>query len=393
MEIEPTAESLRGFFTYCPEVFCIADLDGRILVRSEVAARTLGLHSGETAVLADTVHPDDRFAFSAEWAEIVSGSEPARFQCRIRDAEGLYRTFVCSARRSPERGEVYATLSPVPSHAEPPHDATRLPAGSQAANDQTVDAQLRIFRGILDNLPICVWVFNPEGTYTFNDGKGLQTVGLKPGQLVGMNAFKLHALSAETQARFRRALAGEIHHSLSEAYGQWFENWYVPIRDDTGEVAGVAGASLVVTESKRVENELLAKLDLIEKQQAVIRELGTPIIEVWDRVLTLPLMGIVDSRRAAEVMESLLAKIVQSGARYAILDLTGVDTVDTMTANHILQLIRAIRLLGAQGIITGIRPNVAQAMVALGLDLSSIVTLANLREGLKLCMQRMKNAG
>jgi rsbT co-antagonist protein RsbR len=146
---------------------------------------------------------------------------------------------------------------------------------------------------------------------------------------------------------------------------------------------------LDVSESKRKEQELSTQLELIQQQQQIIRELGTPIIQVWDEVLTVPMMGVVDSRRAADLMEDLLAEVVRTRARFAILDLTGVEVLDTATASHILRMVASIRLLGAEGIITGIRPTVAQTMVTLGVDLSTIVTLATLRDGLKLCMKKL----
>lgn len=135
------------------------------------------------------------------------------------------------------------------------------------------------------------------------------------------------------------------------------------------------------------------KVETIEKQARVIHELEAPIIEVWGKVLALPLLGVVDSRRAAGVMDRLLTAIVETQAEFAILDLTGVDVVDTGTANHIWSIIRAARLLGAEGIITGIRPTVATTMVNLGVDLSSVVTRARLRDGLSYCMQRQGKTG
>jgi PAS domain S-box-containing protein len=135
--------------------------------------------------------------------------------------------------------------------------------------------------------------------------------------------------------------------------------------------------------------QLASQLALIDRQREVIRNLETPIIQVWDRVLTVPMMGVVDSGRAARVMDDLLAAVMRDQARFAILDLTGVEIVDTATAAHLLSLINAVRLLGAEGIITGIRPNVAHTVVSLGLDLSSIISKANLREGLAFAIRRM----
>lgn len=106
-------------------------------------------------------------------------------------------------------------------------------------------------------------------------------------------------------------------------------------------------------------------------------------------MLTLPIIGLVDSVRTAEVMDDLLQSVARVRARYAILDMTGVEVVDTQTASHLIGLIRAIRLLGAEGIITGIHPTIAQTIVALGVDLRGIVVRASLREALKYCIAAM----
>jgi len=113
---------------------------------------------------------------------------------------------------------------------------------------------------------------------------------------------------------------------------------------------------------------------------------SVPIVQVWDGVLTVPLMGSLDGQRATEMMERLLAEIVRARARYAILDLTAVAVVDTSTADHLVRIVRAIELLGARAIIAGISPAVAQTMVSLGVDLTRLTTLRNLQEALKACM-------
>lgn len=142
-----------------------------------------------------------------------------------------------------------------------------------------------------------------------------------------------------------------------------------------------------IEQRDQTERELREKLDLIARQEEAIRALSTPIIEVWDGVVTLPLFGTIDSQRAAETMERLLSAITEKGATYAIIDLTGVDVIDTSTADHIGKIVRAAQLLGAQCIVTGIRPAVAQTMVQIGIDLTKLITLSTLREALRLCMR------
>ncbi|MGK3996977.1 PAS domain-containing protein [Sorangium sp. So ce1024] len=251
----------------------------------------------------------------------------------------------------------------------------------------------QLLRAILDHLPIVVCKYDREGVFTFHDGKGTEAVGVKPGQLLGANVLEIYGSEMDASWGMRRALAGEGGREVSDAQGASWETWYIPLHDALGEPNGAISVTLNATDAKLKELELRAKLQLIEKQQKVIRDLSTPIIEVWDKVLTLPMVGVVDSLRLSEVMDNLLSAIVSKDARYAILDLTGVDTVDTETARHLIDMIDAIRLLGAEGIVTGIRSTVAQTMVSLGVDLSGVTTVGNLRAGLKLCMRRMAATG
>jgi rsbT co-antagonist protein RsbR len=152
------------------------------------------------------------------------------------------------------------------------------------------------------------------------------------------------------------------------------------------------GLGIDATERVKGEQELREKLELIERQSATIRSLATPIIQVWDEVLCLPVIGTVDSARTADMMQGLLEAIVREQARYAIVDLTGVEVVDTSTADHLIQLFRAAKVLGVDGILCGIRPAVAQTVVALGLELGSVRTMRSLRDALKWCIRASSQA-
>jgi anti-anti-sigma regulatory factor/PAS domain-containing protein len=243
----------------------------------------------------------------------------------------------------------------------------------------------RILKCLLDHLDIVVWATDEKGTFTFHDGRGAVTAGLQRGALVGKNAGDVYG----DDQIVRRALAGIAGHDRNDAHGVAWEHWAIPVLEDDKAVSGVIGMSLNVTEAHQAKAELEAKLALIQRQQEVIFNLETPVIQVWDHILTLPMVGVVDSRRAARVTDDLLAAVSRTQARFAILDLTGVDIVDTATAGHMLAIINAVRLLGAEGIITGIRPNVAQTMISLGLDLSRVRTLATLRDGLSFAIRSL----
>ena len=121
-------------------------------------------------------------------------------------------------------------------------------------------------------------------------------------------------------------------------------------------------------------------------------ELSTPVLTLWDGVLALPLIGTLDSARTQIVMETLLQRIVETGAAIAIIDITGVPTVDTMTAQHLLKTVTAARLMGAECIISGIRPQIAQTIVHLGVDLGNVQTKASLADAFRLALQRTGRA-
>jgi rsbT co-antagonist protein RsbR len=275
-----------------------------------------------------------------------------------------------------------------------PPGAAPAPRGAaeQGAVAAWPNIEAALYRAIRDSIPAAIWAIDRQGVFIHHEGKGLEAAGVKPGQFLGKNIFEMYAGSDGIEA-IKVAFTGEVGHTVDEQHAAFWETWYIPVRDAQGTVTMVAGVTLDVSAAKRAERELRVKFDLIESQRQMINALSTPIIEVWDKVLTVPMLGVVDSERASKVMTSLLERVAATGARVAILDLTGIETMDTATAVHMLKLIQSIRLLGAEGIITGIRPSVAQTMVALGLDLGSIVTRASLRDGLQFFMTQMREEG
>lgn len=127
---------------------------------------------------------------------------------------------------------------------------------------------------------------------------------------------------------------------------------------------------------------------VISRQQEEMLELSTPVVTLWDGIVALPLIGTLDSARTQIVMESLLQAIVQTNSRFAIIDITGVPTVDTLVAQHLLKTITAARLMGAECILSGIRPQIAQTIVHLGINLQDVITKAKLSDAFKLALER-----
>jgi rsbT co-antagonist protein RsbR len=136
------------------------------------------------------------------------------------------------------------------------------------------------------------------------------------------------------------------------------------------------------------EAYMTAKEELISRQQQELMELSTPVVKLWDGILALPIIGTLDSARTQVVMENLLQTVVATNSKYAIIDITGVPTVDTLVAQHLLKTITAARLMGAECIISGVRPQIAQTIVHLGINLEDVITKAKLSDAFALALQR-----
>lgn len=138
-----------------------------------------------------------------------------------------------------------------------------------------------------------------------------------------------------------------------------------------------------------MESYQKAREEVILRQQEELMELSTPVVKLWEGILALPIIGTLDSARTQIVMESLLQKIVETGSEVAIIDITGVPTVDTLTAQHLLKTVTAARLMGADCMISGIRPQIAQTIVYLGIDLANVTTKATLADAFLTALKRL----
>lgn len=174
---------------------------------------------------------------------------------------------------------------------------------------------------------------------------------------------------------FKQPLFTQIRKSVPDPAQQVDEIWSATVLLDK--------LGLYTTEMYQKSREAV-----IMRQQQEMLELSTPVVKLWDGVLALPIIGTLDSTRTQTIMENLLEKIVETGSELAIIDITGVPTVDTLTAQHLLKTVTAARLMGAECIISGIRPQIAQTIVHLGVELGDIITKANLADAFRVAMQR-----
>jgi rsbT co-antagonist protein RsbR len=153
-------------------------------------------------------------------------------------------------------------------------------------------------------------------------------------------------------------------------------------------------ATLLIDKLSMITSEIFqnSREQLILRQQQDMLELSTPVVKLWDGILALPIIGTLDSARTQVVMESLLGAVVQTNSRVAIIDITGVPTVDTLVAQHLLKTITAARLMGAECIISGVRPQIAQTIVHLGIDLSQVITKAKLSDAFAMALHKSGRA-
>jgi rsbT co-antagonist protein RsbR len=243
---------------------------------------------------------------------------------------------------------------------------------------------------VLNSMPIVLYTLDREGTFTLSEGKGLATLGLKPGQVVGVSAFDVYKDFPIIVESIKRVLTGETFTVEFSVGPIVFENMFAPLYNATGELTGAIGISTDITARKQAEAEARRMQEqIIEAQRHALQELSTPIIPVLDRIIVMPLIGSIDSMRAKDITRSLLAGISQYRAKIVIVDITGVPLVDSGVADHLNKTIQAARLKGAQTIVTGMSDAVAEAIIDLGIDWSEIQTLSDLQTGLMVAISTL----
>jgi rsbT co-antagonist protein RsbR len=169
----------------------------------------------------------------------------------------------------------------------------------------------------------------------------------------------------------------------------WANVVITALRDDHGVLRGFGKLTRDLTDRKRTEEVLAqnAASEALARRAQEILEIATPVVQVWEGVILAPLIGSLDSQRTQQLMEKLLESIVDTRSSVALIDITGVPSIDTQTARHLVESVSAVRLLGADVILTGVRPAIAQTLVHLGVDLSGITTRSSLSAGLRVALE------
>lgn len=251
-------------------------------------------------------------------------------------------------------------------------------------------------KDIVDNCPAAIYVRDRDLRYILVNRYCEERFRVSGDELRGKSAFDVfprevaERVDADDAQVISTGAPLEMEEVVPNAMG---ERIYItlkfPIRDADGSIRAVCGIATDVTERRRAEQER-AELQqrMIEVQQALVRELSTPLIPLAQGVLVMPIIGTVDSLRAQDIMQTLMEGITAQRARIAILDITGVRAADGQVANALIQAARAARLLGAEVVLTGIGPEVARSLVEEGVNLGDIATLSTLQSGIAYALRR-----
>lgn len=260
-----------------------------------------------------------------------------------------------------------------------------------------VDEQQRMltmYQVVLDALPMRIFWKDAVALRFLGCNMSLaQDAGLSsPADVIGHDDFEFAwAPQAESYRaddhQVLESLQPRIHYEEPQSRSDGSEAWLItnkiPLIAADGTVLGVLGTYEDITERRAIERSRLEDQErVIAAQQESLRELSTPLIPLADNVVAMPLVGAIDTQRANQIMETLLEGIAAFQADIALLDVSGVRVIDTQVADAILRAARAAKLLGAQVVLTGISSEIAQTVIHLGADLSGIITLATLRDGL-----------
>ncbi|WP_437283678.1 PAS domain-containing protein [Sorangium sp. So ce375] len=376
-------DALDGLPTAVPAVIHWRQ-DGAVTHWNDSAERLFGWSASEAIgrpladlVGADPVSAAATRAFSFDRME--SRFAATASECRTKEGNALLCRWTYAVLRD-GRGDAYEIAALV--------DDT----GDRQRREKTVQGRYQLLLQLVDNARSSIFVKDTAGRYVLANRMHAQMMERHVLELIGRDEAELAAVdpaaTAMIVAKEREVLTGGQVMQFEEVVpihgaDHHFFTVKFPIHDERGTPIGMGGIVTEITSLRRAEAERTALQEqIILTQQAALRELSTPLIPLADRVVAMPLVGTIDSGRAEQIMETLLSGISRQGAHTAILDITGVRAVDTHVADALTRTARAAQLLGTRVVLTGVRPEVAQTLVTLGVDLSGITTLSTLQSGI-----------
>ncbi len=329
-------------------------------------------------------------AMSGSLRDLVSPDYPDEDMAMIfrQTIAGEFSRFRWRARRPLDQTEFEAewTLRRVTFRQQPCILATVHDISQRHLFDQAILKHSTLLRGFLDHCPASMFVRDTQGRFIVINHFYANLLKHTPDEIIGKTPYDIMPADAADLflANDRQVLeTGQVVQREEDTSLGIFSAIKFPIYDEHGQIAAVGGISLDISKQKHAEADYIAlQQQVIDTQQAALHELSTPLLPISDNVVVMPLIGTIDSQRAQMVLETLLEGVARYQADLAILDITGVQVVDTQVADALMRTARAVRLLGAGVMLTGIQPQIAQTLVHLGVDLSGIMMKASLQEGI-----------
>jgi PAS domain S-box-containing protein len=324
---------------------------------------------GDPDLWHEVVHPDDRKA-AARSSEALLEDGNVETTYRVLRPDGEVRWIRDRKVVVHDKDGEPARIGGIASDVTERHEAEDRRRESDEKARRLSEAA---FEGI---------VIHEQGRIAETNQVFARMLGYEPGELVGMDGLQLVA------PHFREVVAENIRTDYQRPYEAAMvkkDGTVIPV-EFLGKTMANKGKRLRVTAVRDIRNRKRRE-ETIRRQAEEILEISTPTLRVWDGVLAAPLIGTLDSQRSQRFMDALLSAIVKTDAQIALIDITGVPAIDTQTAQHLIETISAVRLLGADVVMTGVRPSIAQTLVHLGIDLSGITTHASLATGLRVALK------
>lgn len=267
----------------------------------------------------------------------------------------------------------------------------KLSGSSQTHGSEASKTDADLFRLLVENvIDYAIILLDPQGNVMTWSPTAQRLKGWRTEEVIGQHFSLFYPEEEVTAGKTKRELkiAAEAGRFEDEGWRKrkdgtrfWANVVITALRDKDGTLRGFGKVTRDLTERKQAEEK-------IKKQaQEILEMAAVPVVQVWEGIVLVPLIGTLDSQRTQHLMERLLERISETGSPVALVDITGVPAVDSQTAQHLIETISAVRLLGAEVIMTGIRPSIARTLVHLGVDLTTVITRSSLSAGLRLALE------
>ena len=346
------------------------NMDGTIITSNDNFLNALGYSLEEVKGKHHRIFCEESYANSSEYKEFWEKLNRGEFD------SGEYKRIGKNGR------EVYiqATYNPIFDVNDKPVQVIKI--ATDVTQQKLMNSEFQGKISAIDKSQGTI-EFNMDGTIITSNDNFLNVLGYSLEEVKGKHhrifCEELYANSSEYKEFWEMLNRGEFHSGEYKRFGKngkevYLQATYNPIFDLNGKPMKVLKIGTDITEQKRLGAER-------EKQADLIMEMSTPVMQLWDNVLLLPIVGLVDSKRVQLIMETALQKILDCQAKVIILDIQGVPAVDSAVANHLIKVTKATKLMGCACIITGISPEVSQALVNLGIELIDILTQSTLKDG------------